>query len=452
MWFLGIDVGTTHVKVVAETEDGRVLPALRTRTPEQHDGDLTFHDADEVWQAAVGLAGAYAGGPAAGEGPLGGVAVASFGQEEAVGVDASGHPVCPSLAWWESFPGPALGQDDTRWFDSPGHYARSGIRYRPMQSPERLAQLRRADPEAWKRMEHWADFGAYVAWKLCGNWASSATQLTHSQFFDATTLEPDPESLDRLGVDPGLFPGVRHVGERLGDIRPGALPGVNLAGDAGVFVGGHDQVLAAFACASSIGTDVFDSIGTSEYLMVVTDGIRAGQEAYERGLDFERAWCPERFVAGCGIPSGKVIQLLVGLFHSGDYDAFFEALRHPAPSLPSLRLTVSDLGDPADGLISLGAVPAGASPASVVRACVDQLTDLTGDTLRTMCRIAGAQPRTVALMGSLFQHEEMVARRREAWGLPLTVTELAEPVATGAARTARHAYQGKPLSQPGERA
>jgi hypothetical protein len=55
-------------------------------------------------------------------------------------------------------------------------------------------------------------------------------------------------------------------------------------------------------------------------------------------------------------------------------------------------------------------------------------------------------------MGSLFQHEEIVARRREAWDLPLTVTELAEPVATGAARVARHAYQGTSLSLTGERA
>lgn len=452
MWFLGIDVGTTHVKVVAESEDGRVLPALRARTPEHRDGDLTFHDAEAVWRAVAGLAGQYARGPAAGEGPLGGVSVASFGQEEAIGVDAAGRPVCSSLAWWETFSHPALSEDDARWFDSPEHYARSGLRYRGMQTPERLAQLKRADPGAWQRMERWADFGAYVAWRLGGNWASSATQLTHSQFFDASTLEPDPASLDRLRIDPGLFPEVRHVGERLGDIAPGALEGVELAADAGVFVGGHDQVLAAFACASSIGTDVFDSIGTSEYLMVITDGVRAGREAYERGLDFERAWSPDRFVAGCAIPSGKVIQLLVELFHGGDFDAFFKSLSRPASPLPSLRLTVSDLSDPAAGLISLDGLPADAAPAAVVRACVEQLTTTTRQTLRSMCRIAGAEPRTVALMGSLFKHEEMVARRREAWDLPLAVTDLAEPVATGAARAARHAFQGTPLSLTGARA
>ncbi|MCZ8654682.1 hypothetical protein [Escherichia albertii] len=45
MWFLGIDIGTTHIKIIGISEEGTLLPVKRCRTPViQHDG-LTFHDA-----------------------------------------------------------------------------------------------------------------------------------------------------------------------------------------------------------------------------------------------------------------------------------------------------------------------------------------------------------------------------------------------------------------------
>src|SRR5690606_33611319 len=130
-------------------------------------------------------------------------------------------------------------------------------------------RMRRHHPQDWVRVARWADFSAYAGWRLTGEWASSASQINHSQVFDYSSLLPHAESLAALDVEPSVFPPVTHPGVHIGQIDPAALPGVDLAPGAPLVMGGHDQVLAAYAVSQEIPTAAFDSIGTSEYGMIV---------------------------------------------------------------------------------------------------------------------------------------------------------------------------------------
>ena len=442
MWFLGIDIGTTHVKAVGVTSSGQILPAARCRTPVRTHQGLPVHMAEEVWEQAVGLITRYASGPAAPHGRLGGLSVATFGQEESVAVDAAGREIHPSLAWWEDGDTEALGPGVAEWFDSPEHYAVSGMRYRPNQTPGRIARLRTLDPATWRSVSRWVDFGSYAMWRLTGRWAAAASQITHSQLFDLADLTPHQPSLDALEVGAELFPEALLTGHPVGEIRADVL-GVPLAPGAGVYVGGHDQMVAARAVAldtatgSSAAPQVFDSIGTSEYLMVVSPARRPGRLAYERGLDHERAWGTDDYLLWRAIPSGKVIQLLAELFFDGDFDRLFACLPEPRRAVPSLRAVISPLTDTGQGLLSLDGIPAGATPADIVHCCLDTVARQVTAGLTEMCAFVGTRPSSVALLGSLFRRPELVQHRQDRSEVPLLVSTLDEPVATGAAQLAR---------------
>ncbi len=440
MWFLGIDIGTTHLKVAGITAEGTLLPAGRLRTPTVHSDGLAHHDAEEIWRSTAGLVAEYARTTAAAHGPLGGVAVASFGQEESVAVDRSGRMIHPSLAWWESSPGLALDPDTAARLDSFEQFRVSGLRHRPNQTPERMALLRARRPDVWRSTARWVDFCTFVTERLTGTWASAASQITHSQCFDLATLTPHVPTLELLGLTPDLFAPVLPTGADAGEIRTAALPGVRVAPGARVVLGGHDQVLAARQVRATSGADVLDSIGTSEYLMVTTDTFAPQRRSWELGIDHERSWHDGAFLLGYPIPTGKVVQLLAELFHDGDFDAMFERLADTGPGEPSsLRVTVDSMNEAGGGLLDLRGVPAGARPADVVRACLDHLADLARTRVDEMCALAGTRPETVALMGSLFRRPEMAGHRRERWDLPLHISQLAEPVAYGAAAVARDA-------------
>jgi len=439
MWFLGVDIGTTHIKVVGIAEDGTVLEPLRVRTPVTVAHGLAFHNGDDCWAAVAELTARYADGPAAGHGALAAVAVATFGQEEAFPVDADGVPLFDSLAWWECWPERSLAPSVADELDSFEHYRVSGMRFRDNQSPDRIAHIQRNHPELWTRVQGWVDVGTYVSWKLSGEWVAASSQITHSQFFDLTDLRPHERSLQLLGLSPSLFPRVARPGDRIGGIRPGALPGVDIAQDAAVYVGGHDQVIAAYANDRHGGPAVIDSIGTAEYVMMRSRNLEISEPLYHLGADVEHGWEAGELILGWGLPTGKVLQLLADLFFAGDYEALLDVVAaESAPSTISFR--VNDLRDPDAGLITIGRIPAGVSAAEVVGSAVGQLSAEIRDAVSLMARLAGTSIDSVALTGSLFQRPQLVSHRERLWPWPLAVSNLAEAVATGAAELARNSH------------
>ena len=90
MWFLGIDIGTTHIKIIGLSEDGVLLPVKKCRTPILQRDGLTFHDAQDVWQMLVIQLTDYARTAARAHGPLAAISIGTFGQEESVAVNLRG--------------------------------------------------------------------------------------------------------------------------------------------------------------------------------------------------------------------------------------------------------------------------------------------------------------------------------------------------------------------------
>lgn len=440
MWFCGIDIGTTHIKVVGINEEGTVLPPLKVRTPVLKDQGHTFHTGEDIWKACGDLVTRYSQETASPYGPLAALSVGTFGQEESLAVDAEGATVFPSLAWWEVREHPYLTATDVEYLDSLEHYQLSGLRNRAIQSPERMAWIRSEAPEAWKAMKRWVDFGTLILYRLTGEWAFASNQVNHSQFFSAKTLDAHQPSLDILGLTPEFFAPVQHTGTPIGKLLTQALPEVDLAPDATAYMGGHDQVMALYSQRGDSDSTSFDSIGTSEYLMVLTDTFNANPEAWKLGLDIERSWTKNGFLYGFATPSGKVIQTIADLFYGGDYNQLMNSTLADPITDPGFRIAISDFSGTGAGLLDLIGLPAGANADSVSRSIFDHLARHSLSTLEYMASIARSKIGQVTLIGSLFQRPQMVTHRRSVWNLPLSLSDLSEPVATGTALVARHSY------------
>ena len=437
MWFLGIDIGTTHIKIIGMSEEGSLLPVKKCRTPVIHRDGLTFHDALPVWRSLVALIADYSHNEAQECGPLAAISTGTFGQEESVAVNHRGDVVYPSLAWWENYPNAALEKETHQWLDSEQHYAISGMRSRPNQSPERLSWIRRHHPDIWNQIERWVDFGSYVMWQLTGEWRAAASQITHSQCVDLQAMRLHEPTLEKLDLSPTLFPPMADTGECCGEISSGALPGVALYPGARVFVGGHDQIVGAWAVQNYQPTNGFDSIGTSEYLMVLTPHFPDTAAAWRLEVDIERTWKAGEYVMGCATPSGKIIQTLAELLYAGNYDLLFrDLLADAGPTGVSVSLNE----DETQGLFSLHHLNAGVKPGHIVQATLNHIADRAFRLLTQMGEMGGIRPQDAVLMGSLFQRQEMLTHRKQRWKMPLFVSELTEPVATGAAMIARESW------------
>jgi xylulokinase len=162
----GIDAGTTRIRALLFTAQGRLVAEGSRPTPvERPRPGWAEHDPEALWQATCGAlrdATARIDEPAR----VQGLAVASVG-EAFVALDRDGRPTCRTIAWYDERP---LGE--VAWLErtlgrQPLH-ALTGLAVDPTFSLCKLLWLKANQPDALARTVLWLNVCHYLAWRLTG--------------------------------------------------------------------------------------------------------------------------------------------------------------------------------------------------------------------------------------------------------------------------------------------
>lgn len=284
MRFVGIDVGTTHVKAMAWEPDRQPLIAARPTPWDRSQGTL---DPSALWSqvtAAVVEVLAAADAPA-----VTAVAVASMG-EAGLFVDDRGHPLGPIVDWRRTVDS----ADGYRQLLAAGYdpltlYRRTGMAPGPKFGLFRMwAQGRSREPLPSGR--RWLSVADYVVYRLTGGArATHGSLAARTMAFDWQRGQWDDDLLAFAGLSRPQLPEVLWRPQAVGRVQDPSAP---LAG-ALVTVAGHDHAVAAFGAA--LGTEaVLDSSGTAEPLVFAVDrphpdlAALAAEVMWEPGLDPHR--------------------------------------------------------------------------------------------------------------------------------------------------------------------
>lgn len=259
---LGIDIGSTNLKVMAFDPEGRPLAERSAPTPVQHPRPgWSDYNPEALWQTALRLLGETVAALEPGRVPAG-VAVASIG-ESGVPLDAAGEPTHPSIAWFDTRTRPEaewllehLGQDRI--------YESAGLPPEPIYSLCKLLWLKRHAPEAWQRTTAWLHVADYIAWRLCGERATDFTLASRTLALHLRSLRWADDVLEAAGVSPGLLAPLAASGTALGRVRPEVCAASGLPPETVVGVGGHDHALGAIAAGAMEPGVMLDSMGTAE--------------------------------------------------------------------------------------------------------------------------------------------------------------------------------------------
>jgi xylulokinase len=425
---VGIDIGTTSVKALAVSEDGRVV--ARSRIPHRiihTSGDHMEHDAVAAWRrgprrALAAVKEAITGAGSSGAPRIAGICVAGM-VPSLTAVDRRGIPRTSGLLYGD-IRGRAAG--------GPGEEGQAGA----MPDAEGFLQ--------WTSKEMPDAFGYWPAQ------AVATHALTGHAVIDtavASTLGDlqkfgkwNDELMTRLGVDLSQLPRVVPTGEAAGTLDAGK-PGLTTTADGwddaeAVVAGGTidafcDQIVAG---ADQVG-DVLVIFGATLIVWVVTD----------EWIEVPGLWSVPGTVAGrvlIGGPSnaGALFvdwaRSLVRNQHgpgapddgrSGDPDRvplwlpYLRGERVPFHDT-SLRAGLFDL-DITDG------------PAGVSRAAYEA----SGFVVRSIIERTGVKARRIVASGGGTQVKAWMASMADATGLPVDMVAVPEGAALGAAYLARMA-------------
>ncbi len=268
---LGLDIGTTAVKVGLFAEDGRLLAAAgeeyRLRTPAPDRAEL---DPERYWEAtrtAIGRAIAAAQIDGA---SIGAIGVSSHG-ETVIPVGADGRPIGPALVWLDNrataeaaFLEQRFGQD--RIYDVTG--VPSVV---PTWTACKLLWWRANDPTLFTGADRFLLVEDFLLHRLTGRFATDGGIQCTSLLFDIVDRHWWGEMLDVLGLDERRLAEPVEPGQVIGKLSASAAEALGLAPGAIVVACGMDQGAGAVGVGNIGPGIVSESTGGALTLQASVD-------------------------------------------------------------------------------------------------------------------------------------------------------------------------------------
>jgi xylulokinase len=307
--FCGVDIGTTHIKVVMLGEDGSIVGMSRAPTPVTGDGHGACHDPEVVRVTTEGLI-RQAQREAPGEPVIAAMAVTSMG-EEGVPLDGRGALLYPSIAWYDRRDSPD-GRAWTTRHPQEELFAVSGLHKDLGMTLFKWLWLKSARPQVWEDCVAWLGIADYLVWCWTGQRVMSVSHASRTGIFDISGFQWRPDwaaEVLRRGVE--TLPALREGGESSGPLRKDSIDGVRTRRGAIIVATGLDHVIGAYAAGILEPGQVLDSMGTAEALL---QPVRAEQVAVAdvlTGVDFGLGVQPQSHLALAALDTGAGITQMV---------------------------------------------------------------------------------------------------------------------------------------------
>jgi xylulokinase len=435
MSLIGIDLGSSAIKVGAYASDGTALAAAHravpTYRPEPGHSEVDVLESRAAFLSAVGE---VAGDPGLRHDP-----------PVAISFSASGREVFPVAA--DGTPlGRCLMTSDTRGDDiaaetagrrSPEEWQRvAGHVPRRMDPINRALWWRRHDPATISRAHWFMNWHEFYALLLSGrpvvDWSDAGTWAT----YDVATGGWSAERIAETGIDPGWLPEIQPNGTPIGPIRSEVARELGLPADALIVTGAFDTYAASVGSAAIDPGLVSLACGSwNSFNMPVMPGWPA--ELVHDGIGVYPHPGPTGFGLLVTNPNGMAVidwarnllhlsipELEAGLALAGPgpghifADAAFTPLPH-VPATPGFGATFSGLTLAASGV-------------DIVRALLEGIASdfsLSLDLLRGR----GIESRLVRATGGGSKNAWFAQLLADVSGIPVEVVAQDEPGAFGAA-------------------
>lgn len=284
MNLLGIDAGTSGVKVVMFSSDGEELCSSYSEYSEIHPRNGWAElDAELVWQAIketifhVGLH------PEAEN--IGALSISSMG-EAVIPVSADRKILSNSILHYD-LRGEEFLENFSKTIDDQRLYLLNGNTLGNHYTLTKLLWIKKYQPELYQETEKFLHWSGFIAFMLGADAAVDYSLANRTLLFDLEREDWSEELIDIVGLDRRKLPRVVPSGTVIGRISTDLAQSLNLPEDIVIVSGAHDQ------CANAVGCGVIEKgnavfgMGTFLCITPVFSERSAIDQMIENGLNTE---------------------------------------------------------------------------------------------------------------------------------------------------------------------
>lgn len=265
---LGIDAGTSSIKVCAFDGAGKLLAKAQRSVPVITPLPLWAEiDLERYWELVAEAIQEVTGrvGPAAAIG-------LSTTCPTTVVLGADDRPLRPGIVYLDGRADELVreitGADAADYQQRTGNRASTSTCW-----AANLLWLQRHEPALWSRVRRVCMLNGFLGLRLTGTLALDPTQASYSGLMDVRAPQPSLSRglLDLWQVPSEIVPPLRSGAELLGGVTAAASARTGLTAGTPVALGVADTVAAAFATGMRASGDVFESVGTSGVITFCLD-------------------------------------------------------------------------------------------------------------------------------------------------------------------------------------
>lgn len=430
----GLDIGSTSIKMLVTTLDGRELLVEHNPSPwttfaqghTQMSADDMLGSIFQLFERASSRLQARFD-----DYQIAGIGVSGMA-EAGVLLDESGSVAAPIMAWFDP-----RGKDEIlatpRAFQDE-FWGTTGLPVGPLVTIAKLLHLKSMGVELVGH--RWLNLPEFVVHRLGGRIVTEYSLASRTGLLDQDSARPWQQALDLLGVTADFLPELVSAGDVIGKADHPALPS-GFRG-ARLTVAGHDQLVSAVAAGATTSDQIYDSMGTAEAMVRILDGqlpFDARERLARAGINALRHVIPNKYVLLAGTKSGlimrRVFQML-GISNATERDAIDEATMRLPVDGEAARGSIEVTGARNDdGVLQIRVSGDGVAPAEIFAATLLHGNDMCAELIEVMDR--EVPPATSTLLTGGWARMPSVRRARTHVLPDVSYSNRSEDTAFGAA-------------------
>ncbi len=450
---IAVDSSTTATKALVVDTEGVVVSAGRAEIALLTPGiDMYEQDPADWWRSTdEAVREAVAGLSPADRARVAALCITPQRQSFAL-VDADGTAVRPGILWLDgraSVEAAELGDESV--------HAESGFQPDVTPSLYKIAWLSRHEPAAVARAARITGVHGYLVHALTGQWRDSAATADSLGLYDMASLTFSPRLMALAGLREDQLPELVPPGSPMGEVSADVLAGWSLPGPVVVVAGCGDGQAAGLGCGATRTDEAYLNLGTA-----VVAGVHSAMYRYGSVYRTDAAGLPGQYVLEVVQNSGAY---LAGWFRSelgdpalnGRPDPVLEAAAAAVPAgcgglmaLPYWNAVQSPYWDPFARGAFVGLAGIHGRP-HLYRALLEGISLETARNLRGLQQDTGVPLTSVRVMGGGQRSDLWRQIVADTTGLPLTVCDVDEVSAMGAAAQAIAHVTGQDLADTARR-
>ena len=435
MSLIGVDLGSSNIKVAAYSVDGAMLASARrsVRTHRTDEGHSEI-DVDESRAAFMSALTELAAHPALAGDPPVALSFSSSGRE-VFPVSADGAPLGPCLMTADTRGDEVAAQTAARrtpeeWFRIAGHVPRR------MDPVNRALWWRKTQPQVVARTRWFMNWHEYYALLLSGRPVVDWSDAGAWAVYDVATGGWSRERIAETGIDPGWLPEVLPNTTPIGPIKPDVAAQLGLPADMLIVTGAWDAFAAAVG-GGGVDTGVVSLACGTWHSFTVPLEPGWPPELVQEGMNV----CPHPGPTGFGIlgtnPNGTIVidwaRELMQLSIQDLERGLETAGRGPSGVRTDAELTPLPHRPAHAGRgAAFSGVTLATTRIDVVRALIEAIACEFALTLRRL-RGRGIETTLVRATGGGSRLSWWLQLHADVCGIPVEVVEQEEPGAFGAA-------------------